>query len=79
MGGDQMSEQFDAQALFDEYSNVETTVVYWDNRPNETRNSLRSAAEYLKEHPGPGELHIHVPGDRIINDRDQLNAIVDAV
>jgi hypothetical protein len=47
--------------------------------PNVTLKSLHSAAEYLKEHPGPAELHLHVPGDRIIDDRDQLKAIVDAV
>jgi hypothetical protein len=79
MGGDQMSETFDVEALFREFANVETTVYYWDNAPNITLKSLRSAAEYLKEHPGPAELHVHVPGDRIIDDRDQLKAIVDAV
>ena len=54
---------------------------YWDSTPDVIRNSLRSAAEYLKEHPtsGPAELHVHVPGDRIIDDDKQLKAIVDAV
>jgi hypothetical protein len=79
MGGDQMSRNFDVEALFREFANVETTVYYWDNAPNVTLKSLRSAAEYLKASPGPAELHIHVPGDRIIDDRDQLIAIVDAV
>jgi len=79
MGGDQMNEKFDVEALFHEYTYVETTVHYWDNTPDVIRDSLRSAAEYLKENPGPAELHIHIPGDRIIDDRDQLIAIVDAV
>jgi hypothetical protein len=61
MGGDQMTENFDVQALFDEYVNVETTVYYWDNTPNVTLSSLRSAADYLKGHPGPAELHVHNP------------------
>jgi hypothetical protein len=38
---------FDVQALFDEYVNVETTVYYWDNTPNVTLSSLRSAALYI--------------------------------
>jgi hypothetical protein len=79
MGGAEMTENFDVQALFDEYVNVETTVYYWDNTPNVTLSSLRSAAQYLKGHPGPAELHVHIPGDRVIDDRDQLKAIVDAV
>jgi hypothetical protein len=74
-----MTEKFDVQALFDEKANVETTVYYWDNTPNVTLSSLRSAAQYLKASPGHAELHVHVPGNRIINDRDQLRAIVDAV
>jgi hypothetical protein len=74
-----MSETFDVEALFREFANVETTVYYWDNVPNVTLKSLHRAAEYLKEHPGPAELYVHVPGDRIIDDRDQLKAIVDAV
>ena len=75
-----MSEQFDAEALIKEYANVETSVVYWDSTPTAILSSLRSAAKYLKEHPSKAkpELHVHVPGDRIIVD-DELKAILDAV
>ena len=76
-----MSEKFDAEAVLKEFANVETSVVHIPSRTMVTLRSLRSAAEYLKEHPSPGpaELHVHVPGDRIIENHEQLKAILDAV
>jgi hypothetical protein len=74
-----VSETFDAEALFEKYANVETTVIYFDSTPNEIRSSLRCAAKYLKEHPTTARvgLHVHVSPIRIFVD-DELRAIRDA-